>query len=95
MEKDQEEEPDEIYGALVWVAFLFMTTGAILQFMKTCNTRNIDSICIPSLAIMMISHTLMLTYAYNNNLKSMIGTYSISLGFVATYLFVIYKIKFT
>ena len=83
----------ERYGFLVWCSFLIMTSGAILQFRKTCNTQNIDAICIPSLAVMLLAHTLMLIYAYTNNLKSMIGTYAISMGFVATYLAVIFKIK--
>ena len=91
--EEKEEQKVEKYGFLVWSSFIFITLGAILQFKKTCNTKNIDSICIPSLAIMLIAHSLMLTYAYNNDLKSMIGTYSISIGFVATYLAVIFKIK--
>lgn len=93
MTEDKETIHEEKYGLLVWISFLFMTVGAGLQYMKTCDTRNINAICIPSLFTMLMAHTLMFIYAYSNELKSMIGTYSISMGFVMMYLYTIYKIK--
>ena len=93
MEEEKHEHRTENYSILVWIGFLCMALSAVLQYMKTSNTRSIESICVPSLIMIMIAHILMVIYACNNNLTSMIGTYSISITFLALYIYMIYTIK--
>lgn len=78
---------------LVWISFIIIFSGGVVEIFNTYKTREIQNVNVYSFTSVLMSNFLMLNYAVHNNLSTMIYVYFFSLFLLFTYFCIVCDIK--
>ena len=72
------EDKEEKDGYLVWLSFSLVSIGFLQQVYRVYRTKNVDSFCMYSISLMMLSKLFMLLFSIKNKIDTQVKTYTIT-----------------